>query len=330
MSLVLRKSPLVAETTRERVLQSMRTLGYVYNRGAASLRTQRTHTVGVAINELANPYFAELTAAIERALNRIGYSVFLSNSAEDPVHQDHFIERMREYNADGVIICPAEQTTVVSLRQLSEFRVPCVQISRHVPGAGIDFAGNDHRRGTFLATEHLISLGHTRIAMIGGNDKSSTGIERREGFLAALEAHGIPFDPNLMVSCTANREGGAGAIKELLARQNPPTAAACYNDVVAFGVMLGLCQLGREPGADFAVTGCDDITEAALWSSGLTSIAIDTSAMGDAAVQLLLARIAEPDAPARSVVLEPKLIVRASSGERQPDHPTRRPKSISF
>lgn len=329
VSLVLRKSPLVAEATRERVLQSMRTLGYVYNRGAASLRTQRTHTVGVAINELANPYFAELTAAIERALNRIGYSVFLSNSAEDPVHQDHFIETMREYNADGVIICPAERTTPVSLQQLRQFRMPCVTISRHVPGADADFAGNDHRRGTFLATEHLISLGHSRIAMIGGNELSSTGIERREGFEAALRAHGVPFDPNLMLSCTANREGGAEAIKTLLARPNPPTAAACYNDVVAFGVMLGLRQLGREAGHDFAVTGCDDITEAALWSPGLTSIAIDTGAMGDAAVQLLLARIAEPGAPARSVVLEPKLVVRASSGQLRPSDPARRPKSIS-
>ena len=84
VSLVLRKSPLVAETTRERVLQSMRTLGYVYNRGAASLRTQRTHTVGVAINELINPYFAELTASIERALNRIGYSVFSATRPRTP------------------------------------------------------------------------------------------------------------------------------------------------------------------------------------------------------------------------------------------------------
>ena len=111
VSLVLRKSPLVAEGTRARVLESMRTLGYVYNRGAASLRTQRTHTVGVAINELHNPYFAELTAAIERAFTRIGHSVFLSNSAEDPTHQDRFIDTMREYNADGLIICPAEGTT---------------------------------------------------------------------------------------------------------------------------------------------------------------------------------------------------------------------------
>lgn len=314
VSLVLRKSPLVAEATRERVLTSMRTLGYVYNRGAASLRTKRTHTVGVAINELINPYFAELTAAIERALNRIGYSVFLSNSAEDPVHQDHFIETMREYNADGLIICPAENTTVQSLNHLSQFRVPCVQISRFVEGANIDYAGSDHRRGTFLATEHLISLGHTRIAMIGGNERSSTGIERRQGFVAALEAHGVPFDPAMMVTCSHTREGGSRAIHDLLTRNDPPTAAACYNDLLAFGVMLGLRQLGREPGKDFAVIGCDDVSEAALWHPALTSLAIDTTAMGDAAVQLLLQRMVDPDAERREVVLEPKLVLRASSG----------------
>jgi LacI family transcriptional regulator len=292
----------------------MRTLGYVYNRSAASLRTQRTHTVGVAINELENAYFAALAASIERALNRIGYSVFLSNSAEDPVHQDHFIETMREYNADGLIICPAENTTAQSLNQLMQFQVPCVQISRYVPGAHVDFAGNDHRRGMFLATEHLISLGHTRLAMIGGNERSSTGIERRQGFVAALDAHGVPYDPAMMVVCSHTREGGAQAIRDLLARNNAPTAVVCYNDLIAFGVMLGLRQIGREPGEDFPVVGCDDVSEAALWSPGLTSVAIDTNAMGDAAVQLLLQRMVAPNAPCCEVVLEPKLIVRASSG----------------
>ena len=175
VSLVLRKSPLVAQATRERVLELMRTLGYVYNRGAASLRTQRTHTVGVAINELANPYFAELTAAIEHALNRSAIRYFLSNSAEDPARQDQFIDTMREYNVDGLIICPAEGTTARSLRRLIQFEMPCVQISRYVRDVALDFAGNDHRRGTFLATNHLISLGHQRIAMIGGNARISTG-----------------------------------------------------------------------------------------------------------------------------------------------------------
>jgi LacI family transcriptional regulator len=327
VSLVLRKSPLVAQTTRERVLESMRTLGYVYNRGAASLRTQRTHTVGVAINELANPYFAELTAAIERAFNRIGYSVFLSNCAEDPARQDQFIDTMREYNVDGLIICPAEGTTEKSLHRLIQFEMPCVQISRYVRGVALDFAGNDHRRGTFLATNHLISLGHRRIAMIGGTDRISTGWERRKGYADALAAHGISPEPDFLISGPATREGGAEAIKALLRSRNPPTAAACYNDVVAFGVMLGLRQLGLEPARDFAVAGCDDVSEAALWHPALTSVAIETAAMGEAAVQLLLERIADHNAPRREMVLEPKLVVRASSGSprRESAHPLAQP-----
>lgn len=315
VSLVLRKSPLVAQTTRERVLASIETLGYVYNRGAASLRTQRTHTVGVAINELANPYFAELTAAIERAFNAIGYSVFLSNSAEDPARQDQFIDTMREYNVDGLIICPAAGTTVKSMQRLIKFDMPCVQVSRYVRGAALDFAGNDHRRGTYLATEHLISIGHRRIAMIGGNDLTSTGWERHKGYTDALKAHGIAFDPELMVPATATREDGAEAIKTLLKGRDPPTAAACYNDLVAFGVMLGLRQIGIEPGDDFAVVGCDDVSEAALWNPALTSVAIDTLEMGKLAAGMLMHRIADHGAKRREVVMEPRLVVRASSGK---------------
>jgi LacI family transcriptional regulator len=316
VSLVLRKSPLVAEATRQRVLDAMRQLGYVYNRGAASLRTQRTHTVGIAINDVVNPYFAELTAGIERALTRIGRTVFLSNSAEDPARQDQFIETMREYNADGLIICPAEGTEAASLRRLVDYGLPCVQVSRFVSGVALDYAGSNHRSGTFRATEHLVALGHRRIALIGGTDRTSTSVERRQGYLEALAAHGIAADPALVVRCSATRDNGAQAIKTLLARRRPPTAAICFNDVIAFGVMLGLRQLGVETGRDFAVVGCDDIAEAALWTPALTSVAIDAAAIGDAAVQLLLERIANIGAPPRKIILEPRLIVRESSGGR--------------
>ncbi len=315
VSLVLRKSPLVAQSTRERVLASIETLGYVYNRGAASLRTQRTHTVGVAINELVNPYFAELTAAIEHALNAIGYSVFLSNSAEDTTRQDQFIDTMREYNVDGLIICPAAGTTAKSLQRLVQFDMPCVQVSRYVPGVVLDFAGSDNRSGMFLATEHLISLGHSRIAMIGGNNAISTGRERHKGYADALAAEGIAIEPGLIVPAGATREDGAAAIKTLLKNRHPPTAAVCYNDLTAFGVMLGLRQIGLEPGRDFAVVGCDDVSEAALWKPALTSITIDTVRMGEVAARMLLERIADHDAPRREIVLEPKLAVRASSGQ---------------
>jgi LacI family transcriptional regulator len=161
----------------------------------------------------------------------------------------------------------------------------------------------------------LISLGHRRIAMIGGNDLTSTGWERRKGYTDALKAHRIAIDPDLMISATATRENGAEAIKALLKGRDPPTAAACYNDLVAFGVMLGLRQIGIEPGDDFAVAGCDDVSEAALWNPALTSLAISTAAMGEVAARMLLERIADRHAKRREIVLEPKLVVRASSGQ---------------
>lgn len=314
VSLVLRKSPLVAEQTRERVLESMRMLGYVYNRGAASLRTQKTHTVGVAINELVNPYFSELTAAIESALAEAGRTVFFRNCSENPTRQDEFIAQMREYNVEGLVICPARGTSAKALRRLKEFGVPCVLISRNVPGSGIDYAGNDHRRGSRFATEHVISLGHRRIAMVGANDLISTGIERREGYEQALAAHDLRVDPNLVRHGPPTRSFGVDAIKALLATKQPPTAAVCFNDVIAFGVMLGLRQLGREPGRDFSVVGCDDLAEAALWTPALTTVAIDTIGMGQAAVRLLLERNANFALPRHEIVLEPKLVVRASCG----------------
>jgi len=313
VSLVLGKSPLVAEKTRERVLESARLLGYVYNRGAANLRTRRTHTIGVAINEITNPYFTELTAAIQKAFLDLGRSVFLSNSDEAPARQDQFIATMREYNADGLVICPAQGTDVATLRRLKDQGIACVLMSRDVAGSGLDYAGHANTRGMFMATEHLISLGHRTIAMLGGSDLTSTGYERRLGYREALAAHGIAVRPDLMVPGVPSRSFGATTIRQLIAGPNPPTAAVCFNDVIAFGVMLGLRQIGREPGRDFAVFGYDDLAEAELWTPALSTVAIDSHGIGATAARLLLHRIDDPDGPPQRVLSEPRLIVRESS-----------------
>lgn len=314
VSLVLRKSPLVAEATRLKVLQSCQALGYIYNRGAANLRTRHTHTIGVAINEITNPYFTELTAAIQRSFLDLGRTVFIANSDEDPARQDQFIATMREYNADGLAICPAQGTSRQSLRRLKELGVPCVLISRDIAGCGLDYAGHANEAGMRMATHHLIELGHRRIAMVGGTDLVSTGAERRAGYRRALADHGIPVDPALVVPGIASRSFGAETVKALLALDDPPTAAVCFNDVLAFGVMLGLRQIGREPGRDFAVVGYDDLAEAALWTPALSTVEIDSVGIGRAAAKLLLERIEDPDAPQRRIVLQPKLMLRDSSG----------------
>lgn len=313
-SLVLRNSPLVAARTRARVQEAARALGYVYDRAAAALRTGRTHTVGLAINDLANPYFARLTAAIEQALDRLGWTVFLCDTRETPEVLVRFGARLREYGAEGLIVCPPEGTTAATIGAATAGVLPCVQVSREVRGARADMAGSDHRSGTALAVGHLVALGHRRIALVGAARRTSTAAARRAGYLAALRRARLALDPMLITTGPDTREHGAAAVHALLRRADPPTAVMAFNDTVAFGVMLGLRQLGLDPGIDLAVVGCDDVDEAALWTPPLTTIAIDAPGMGQAAAELFLARLADPAAPQRRIMLMPRLVVRRSCG----------------
>jgi LacI family transcriptional regulator len=317
VSLVLRKSPLVAEPTRARVQAAIQALGYVYNRGAASMRSRRTHTVGAAMTELVNPYFASLTAALEHALTAVGHTVFLANSQEEPARQARFIETMREYSADGIVVCPAEHTDPTAFgAAVRAAGLPCVLVSRDLPGAGLDYVGHDHRGAMRLGVAHLIGLGHTRIAMVGGNPWNWTGQERYAGYCEALLAAGLTLDPALHLAGPPTREGGAATVARLLALDDPPTAAACFNDVLAFGVMLGLRRARIEPGRDFSVLGNDDISEAALWTPALTTSGIDATILGESVARLLLQRIDAPQGPPQRIVLPARLVVRDSTAPR--------------
>lgn len=322
-SLVLRGSPLVADETRERVLASMRQLGYVYHRAAASLRSQRTHTVGLVINDITNPFFAELTTGVEAALDEAGYVLVLGNTAEQCAKQDRLLSTLQEYNADGLLLCPAEGTAPEVADRLHGWRLPYVLIARYLQAGEADYAGADNCRGAALGAEHLIAHGHRRIAFVGGAETSSARHERIEGYRQALERHELCAEPALTPACVPTRDGGYEAIRGLLALAEPPTAALCYNDVVAFGVMLGIQSAGQTPGEDFAVVGFDGIAEAAQWHPGLTTLSLAPRDLGGAAAQLLLERIAQPDAPIRHELLAPSLVLRASCGEHEDGAPQR-------
>jgi len=314
VSMVLNHSPLVAGTTREHVRRVIAELGYVYDRGAAQMRNRRTNIVGVSICNLVNPYFAEIAAGIEQSLEALGRVLFLGNCGESIERQSRFLATLREYNVDGVLLMPAVGTPRKVVAQLREWRIPVVMVSRRVSGAEADFAGNDNRLGAMLATRHLLRLGHERIAFVGLNRRTSTGRDRAAGFRAAMRQAGIDLAPERVVACDASREEGFYAIARLLERGKPPTAVVCFNDLLAFGVMLGLRHLGIEPGRDFSVIGFDDVNEAALWWPPLTTVAVDVDAIGRAAGTLLQDRIDHPERPIEHVVLEPKLVVRSSCG----------------
>jgi len=313
VSLALRGSPLVAEATRVRVQQIAREMGYSYNRSAASLRTDRTNILGVGFHDITNPYFAELLAAIEETATAHGRSILLGTYAENLERQDRVLSTLKEYRPDGMIICAAGGSTVATFGHLIAAGVPMVQLSREIAGLPLDFVGSDDRHGTILAMEHLIGLGHRRIAFLGAVENISTGRNRYAGYCETLAGHGISLDPAIVYPGFGTRETGLKGIQAVLDAPSPPSAAICFNDLTAFGAMLGLRHRGLEAGAGFSLVGCDDVQEAAQWYPALTTIKNFQAEMGRKSAEFLLKRIADPTAPTRRLLLQPELVVRATT-----------------
>ena len=315
-SLVLRNSPLVAAETRARVQAAAQAVGYLYNRGAATLRGQRTSTVGLMVTEIDNPFFGELIAGAEAALDAAGYIAFLATTAESVERQQRTLQRLREHGVDGLILCAAHGTSARSITQLAEQGLPCVQVMRQVRGSGGDFTGPDNRLGLDLLTEHLIAGGHRHIAFAGAAVMHSGIRQRLDGVAAALRRHGLP--PPVVLRTPATRAGGAEAAHLLQDMKVAPTAMVCCNDVVAFGAMPVLERLGLRVGHDIAVTGVGDVPEAAIGHPPLTTLATDPRRIGQEAVRLLLRRIAQPAVAAEQVVIPSRLVIRASCAARLP------------
>lgn len=314
VSMVLNNSPSVAQATKERVQQTIKKLGYIYNRSAGQLRNRRTGIVGVSICNLANPYFAENTVGIETSLRDLGLSLILGNSEESVAKQRRFLDTVRQHNVEGLILMPAIGTTRKMIDEFADWGIPLVMVSRYVQSGKADYAGCDNISAAMQATGHLIEQGHRRIAFVGATTRSSTSRDRLRGFKQAMKAAGLDLAPEFVHTCEDSRERGFYAVKELLKVKKPPTGIVCFNDLLAFGVMLGLRSSGLEPGVDCSVVGIDNVLEADLWQPGLSTVAIDSRLIGQYAGQLLRRRMESPALPAKNLLLTPELIVRGSSG----------------
>lgn len=333
VSLSLRDSPLVAESTREKVKAHAREIGYIYNRRAASLRTSRSGIIGVAVHDIMNPFFAEILRAIESELDRSQQTFLLSNHYDQPSKQRNFLETLLQLGADGVIMSPAIGTPQSDIDLAQKNGLPIVFVARHmgqathVEGEGaveeerekVPVFRGDDALGIALAVEHLISLGHTRIAMIGGTDYTSTGRDRYSGYISAMQKAGLPVHDAWRIIGPRTKQAGFEATAEFLALPDKPTAAVCYNDLCAIGFMSGLARAGLTPGEDISVVGYDDLEEASIATPALTTVWNGQREVGRQAARALLDLLNNDTAHDglsgnEHALIKPQLHIRQSTG----------------
>jgi LacI family transcriptional regulator len=312
VSLVVSGSSLVADATRERVTRAMSALGYIYHRGAATLRGAQSSILGMVINDLSNPFFVELAIGIERVCQSGSYVPFVANTSENPLRQSQVIRSMREHGVAGLVLSPAIGSSVSELNALID-GLPVVLAMRRMPGLRASLVTPENRAGARAAAEHLIGLGHRRIAFVGGT-RTSVRYERLSGYRDALEEAGLTVDPALVIDSLPSYAGGESSAPRLLNLADPPTAALCFNDVVAIGLMRALSGLGRKVGVDFAVIGFDDIDEARHMRPALTSVAVGGQSLGERAAHLLMRQIAAGGNDLETQLGPATLVVRRSCG----------------
>lgn len=315
VSLALRDSPLVADGTRERIKAHAREIGYIYNRRAASLRTSRSGILGVVVRDIINPFYAEILGAIEDELDRSRQTFLLSNHYDQLEKQRNFIDTLLQLGADGVIMSPAIGTPASDIAMAEENGLPVVLVARSVEGADVPVFRGDDAYGIGLATEHLISLGHTRIAMIGGTDDTSTGRDRYQGYVAAMQAAGLEVRPEWRIPGPRSKQAGFESTEAFLAMKDQPTAAVCWSDLVAIGLMNGLARAGFRPGVDISVTGYDDLEEAAIAMPALTTVWNGQRDVGHRAARALLDRLTGKEVKGGQELIRPELHVRQSTGK---------------
>lgn len=319
VSLVLRGSPLVNKHTRARVEEELRKQGYVYNRAAANLRRRTSSSIALVLNELGNPFFAEFAAGVDETLGEAGFVTLLGSTGESVEREQAVLSSLIEHGPGGIILSPAEGSDAERVLAAVGAQTPVLLFNRELGGNLPEYAHwdrlmLDNQRGARIATEHLIAQGHKRIAFYGGHGDSSSCRQRHAGYVEAMNAAGLPIAPRWRVETLPTRLDAARACAELFAAKPAPTAAVCYNDAVALGLMLGLNQRGIQPGREFALTGFDDVAEAAFSTPPLTTLATDPRARGRQAAQLLLARLRKPQAEATTTVAPVTLVIRESSG----------------
>lgn len=308
VSLVMREQPNVSEARRARVLEVANRLGYRPNAMARSLASRRTRTVGVLLDDLRNPFFGEIAGGVEELASDLGYQLLLGAGGRQARRERAALATLLEYRVDGVILVSPRMRAADIAAAAAE--VPVVMVGRQVRGIDADLVIIDENHGTELILDHLVGLGHQRIAHVDGG-KGAGGPQRRSAFLRGMRARRLGAHARVIPG-DFTEEAGAAAARVLLAEPELPTAVFAANDMVAAGLLGGFDQAGVEVPGAISIVGYDNNFIAHLAHVSLTTVDQPRSEMGRMALELLLDRI-DNRRPRVTRLVEPTLVVRSTT-----------------
>jgi len=319
VSNVLNRPDIVAQSTRDRVQEAIKALGFVRNESARQLRAGRSRIIGLVVLDVANPFFTDVARGVEDEASMSGLAVILCNSDDQLAKETHYLELLEEHRVQGILITPVvggdERLAVLQRRG-----TPVVLVDSRSPSGGLCSVAVDDVLGGDVAVSHLLAAGHQRLAFVGGPVSIRQVADRRDGALRALRRAGRgPSDLQMIETPALNVSAGlrAGAqIAELPAGRRP-TGVFCANDLIALGLLqeMTLREIGVP--ADIAIVGYDDIEFAAAAAVPLSSVRQPRQQLGRTAARLLLEETMEPgDHTHRQVMFKPELEIRQSSRAR--------------
>ena len=315
VSKVLRGKTDIGDETRRRVLQRMKELDYRPNMLARGLASGRTQTVGLIVPDLVHPFFAEFAKSLASVLRASQYALILASSEEVPEIEEQEIRTLALRGVD-VLLLASCRVGLRNASQVCDAKIPCLLVDRNLAMTKMPFVGSDDVRAGELATEHLIAIGRKRVAHIGGQE-TSPSVDRARGYANAISRHKLKVPEGYIVRNSRIEEGGDTigfqAMQRLLRLRSKPDAVFCYNDLTAVGAIEAVLQAGLRVPEDVAVIGCGNFRYAGYLRVPLSSIDQSTMELGRLAGEMALELSSQPSATPRSALLQPSLVVRAST-----------------